>query len=111
MKYREFLAKYGVLLETNDGWDLIKAGLDKAGYLVVDKHTQRWMNKPKDINVMFPVSMENWVYLLRAFDDEHPQYLHIQAISRKTVTAGYATAPEFAEFMKKYDEIHTIEEY
>lgn len=111
MKYREFLKRYGVLVISNEDWELIRDGLQDAGYLMVDKRTPRWLNKPHDIKIMLPVSMENWVHVLRADDDDHPNFVHIITIPRKSVTAGYATAPEFAEFMKKYDKIHTIEEY
>lgn len=114
MKYREFLSKYGVLVKSNEDWKLIREGLGDAGYIMVDKRTQRaprWLNVPRDIKVMIPVSMENWMYVLKAFDEEHQNYVHIQSIHRTEVTAGYATAPEFAEFMKKYDEIHDLGDY
>ncbi|MGL5718965.1 MAG: hypothetical protein ACRCX2_38535 [Paraclostridium sp.] len=111
MKYREFLAKYGVLVTSNKDWELIRDGLQDAGYLMVDKRTPRWLNMPRDIKVVLPVSMENWVHILCAKDEEHLDYIHIATIPRDVVNAGYATAPEFAEFMKKYDEIHNLEEY
>lgn len=111
MKYREFLKRYGVLVTSNEDWELIRGGLQDAGYLMVDKRTPRWLNTPKDIKVVLPVSMENWVHILCAKDNEHLNYIHIATIPRNIVSAGYATAPEFAEFMKKYDEIHNLEEY